>query len=383
MDKLTLLRTLRNDVAEPGAEQLAPSLDKLERAFHSTHAQSPAQEAAVISTSAAHTNSSAARRRFGFAGISVAAAFALVGVLVASNVLGLGGWRGGADPAAAAILERAATAALTFSDAPLSEGQYLRVSSQNVHITDGQENNGPIITYRINESSQLYVPADRTDDWVWVRNPIQLVDVLTPGGEAFAERRHPTTTADTLSQLLRAPDGAFYGSSKDSTWGSFDDMPRDPYLLLNYIYRVTLGAGPSPDGEALVFIADTLRQGTAPADLRAALLRAATMIPGVTITDNEATLDGSTGTAIGRVETNNAKRVEIIIDPTSGRLIGEREVAVVDIPESDVVAGDILSWSSVETAVVDAAPAGGTPDGVTCVFDPRPESFGCATAGSN
>ncbi|MEL0626060.1 hypothetical protein V6245_03775 [Salinibacterium amurskyense] len=383
MDKLTLLRTLRNDVAEPSTEQLAPSLDKLERAFETANPQEPTQAATQPSAQDSATRRSIARRRFAFAGFSTAGAFALVGVLVASNLLGLGGWRGGADPAAAAVLERAATAALTFTDAPLSPGQYLRVSSQNVHITDGQENNGPILTYRINESSQLYVPADRSDDWVWVRNPTQLVDVLTPGGEAAVERWHPSNAEARDSQLLRAPAGAFYGNAADSTWGNFDEMPRDPYLLLNFIYLRTLGAGPSPDGEALVFIADTLRQGTAPPDLRAALLRAATMIPGVTITDDEATLDGSTGTAIGRVELNNAKRVEIIIDPASGRLIGEREVAVVDIPESDVVAGDVLSWSSVETTVVDAAPAGGTPDGVTCVFDPRPDTFGCPTTGSN
>jgi RNA polymerase sigma-70 factor (ECF subfamily) len=383
MDKLTLLRTLRNDVAEPSSEKLAPSLDKLERAFQSTNSQKRSPGSANLADPSLQSRTLTARRRFAFAGFSAAGAFTLVGVLVASNLLGLGGWRGGADPAAAAVLERAATAALTFEDVPLSTGQYLRVSSQNVHITDGQENNGPIITYRINDSSQLYIPADRSDDWVWVREPSQVVDVLTPGGEAFAERHHPSNTEGRMSQLLRAPAGAFYGNSADSTWGSFDDMPRDPYLLLNYIYLRTLGAGPSPDGEALVFIADTLRQGTAPPDLRAALLRAATMIPGVTITDDQATLNGSTGTAIGRVESKQSLRVEIIIDPSSGRLIGEREVAVVAIPESDVVAGDILSWSSVETAIVNVAPAGGTPDGVSCELDLRPDAFGCVTTGNN
>jgi len=383
MDKLTLLRTLRDDIAEPSSEQLAPSLNKLESAFQSTPSRKRSLGSAKLADRSLQSRTPTARRRFAVASFSTAGVFTLVGVLVASNLLGLGGWRGGADPAAAAVLERAATAAITFEDAPLVAGQYLRVSSQNVHVTDGQEQNGPIITYRINESSQLYVPADRSDDWVWVREPISVVDVLTPGGESVVERFHPSSAQVRDSQLLRAPAGAFYGNTSDSTWGDFASMPRDPYLLVNHIYLRTLGAGPSPDGEALVFIADALRQGTAPADLRAALLRAAAMIPGVTITDDQATLDGSTGTAIGRVESNNAKRVEIIIDPSSGRLIGEREVAVVAIPESDVVAGDILSWSSVETAIVNVAPTGGTPDGVSCELDLRPDAFGCVTTGNN
>ena len=134
-------------------------------------------------------------------------------------------------------------------------------------------------------------------------------------------------------------------------------MPRGPGSLpaLNHVYLTTIGAGSSPDNEALLFIADTLRQGTVPADLRAALLRAAAMIPGVTTTDNQATLDGQTGTAIGRVESENGLRQEITIDPTSGRMIVKGEGAVVAIPQSSIAAGDVWRWSSGRTSVVDAA----------------------------
>ncbi len=369
MDEITLLRRLRED-RNPTDESVTRGRAAL---FNKINEVAPKERVTT------------ARRRFTLAGLGAAGAFAIVGVLVATNVLGFGGWRGGADAAAAAILERAAIAAFTFDDVPLAAGQYLHVSSQTVHVTDGQEQNGPVIAFRIKESSELYVPEDRADDWVWVRDPISVIDVLSPGGEDMVERSFPSSEQARDPELLRAPFGAFYGNTAESQWGDFASMPRDPYRLLNHIYLTTIGAGSSPDGEALVVIADTLRQGTAPADLRAALLRAAAMIPGVTITDDQATLDGQTGTAIGRVESENGLRQEIIIDPTSGRLIGEREVAVVAIPESSIAAGDVWRWSSVHTSIVDAAPAGGTPNGASdlagCVPGERTGEMYCPPGG--
>ena len=132
---------------------------------------------------------------------------------------------------------------------------------------------------------------------------------------------------------------------------------RDPRVLLNYIYRATLGTGNSPDGEALVFIADTLNTGFATAATRAALYRAAILIPGVTLTANSATLDGTTGVAIGRVEQKYGIRQDLIINPDTGELIGEREVATRDLPDGTGKAGDTLSWSSATTTVVNAVPA--------------------------
>lgn len=54
------------------------------------------------------------------------------------------------------------------------------------------------------------------------------------------------------------------------------------------------------DGEALVYIADVLRGGFVPGELWASLFRAATRIPGVTVTDRRANLDGRTGIAVAR-----------------------------------------------------------------------------------
>jgi hypothetical protein len=60
---------------------------------------------------------------------------------------------------------------------------------------------------------------------------------------------------------------------------------------------------------------------------RAALFRAATKIPGVDVVEGRADLDGRKGVAVGRYEPENGTRQEVIFDPDSSEVIGEREGA--------------------------------------------------------
>jgi hypothetical protein len=80
----------------------------------------------------------------------------------------------------------------------------------------------------------------------------------------------------------------------------------------------------------------------------------------VQVIDQEATLDGRTGVALGRLDTVNGTRQEIIVDPDSGQVIGEREV----VPNGDtaygIPAGGVIGWTAVTLSVVDSAPTGGT-----------------------
>jgi len=363
MDELTIVRNLRGEQESP------------------TPAAVTAGRAALFDRIGAAADPGTAARKAGVPnrklvrpGLAALGAGALVAVLVFSDLVGLAGWRGGADPAAAAVLEQAAVAAITFEDISLNAGDYLLVERESVGVTSGQEAVGPVVYFRVRQYSQLYVPADREDEWIWVRPTNTLVDILTPGGEDLVGRYYATIDEETggVPERLRATGGAFYGNTSDSQWGDYDSMPRDPYRLLNHIYMMTFGAGSSRDGEALVFIADTLRQGTAPADLRAALFRAAAMIPGVTVTEERAELDGSVGVAVGRFESKNGLRIELVFDPATGQLIGEREVAVDGYPEQLVKPGDVYRSSTVRMSVTDRAPEGGTPNGAFDVLGCTP-----------
>jgi RNA polymerase sigma-70 factor (ECF subfamily) len=356
MDELFLLRRIRSEVDEP--EQAA--LDRgravlLERAGVETGAgardTTPDAAAAVAKR----------RHPVRWVGLGALGAGVLTVALVATNVLGFAGWRGGAEPAAADALQAAALAAVENSDPVVAPGQYLLVETDAVYGNTTLTEAGDYVSYLSINRDKLYVPADRSDDWVWVRSFREPYESFSAEGEALAQKSYADEVAESggVPELLRAPDAQFYGNS---TVPDFDALPRDGQQLLNYIYKATAGSGQSPDGAALGWIADTLRTGVTPADVRAALYEAAAGIPGVEITEQVANLEGSTGISIGRVESADDSRQDLIIDTQTGALIGERRVELTD-EGWGFPAGTTTGFTAVRTSVVDAAPEGGTQNG--------------------
>lgn len=280
-----------------------------------------------------------------------AAAAAVAAVLVAVDVIGLAGWRGGATAQAAEVLNNAAETTIKTTDPVVNPGQYLRIKSTNVWGTYTTEQDGSQYRWLDTEKSGMFIPADRSAEWVWQRSG----RVPTTFFDAKSKDYVLKQNIQPYPELLRARNGAFYGSS--GWWDATDvsKLPRDPHRLLNSIYKQTLGTGQSVDGAAFGFIADLLRTGVVPADLRAALYKAAAMIPGVTVTEGQANLDGRTGVAIGRLETGPAQtRQDLIIDPGTGLLIGER--SVLTQAQEGIPAGTATTWTAIETSVSNTAP---------------------------
>lgn len=365
MNELTLLRKVRSDVPEASDDVLdkgRAALFSRINASGSTVVKRPKRKA---------------RARWAGAGLGVIGAAALVTGLVVTNVVGLAGWRGGADPAAAAVLHSAALASIENSDPVLAAGQYLRVDSAAVYGATTQiGDSDKMVSYLTITNDELYVPADRAEDWVWVRGLAEPYETFGPESKRVADESWAAVVSERgadSKELLRAPKGAFYSYENIHSPDKLAALPRNPYVLLNQIYKTTIGQGNSPDGEALVWIADTLRFGAVPADLRAALYKAAAMIPGVEITEEQANLNGATGIAIGRLEDVNGIRQDLIIDPATGQLIGERQVLTGSDEQSGFPAGTSISWTAIRTTVVDDAPEGGTANGI---FD----EMGCQTA---
>jgi hypothetical protein len=342
MDSLTLLRGLSGTVNDPDEAVLARGRAALfERIQHETDAPPLPKRRAVLP------------RRLLLAAVG---AGTVATVLVGVNVLGAGS--GGASSAAAAVLQEAATRAIQTSDPVLAPGQFLMVTTSAVSLVSSDSAASYLVLHR----DRLYIPADTADEWVWDRPAAELYETFSPESEQAAAADFARSSAEGRDEgeLLRATGGRFYGSDQLSQMTEFTTLPRDPDKLLERIYALIGSTGPSREGEALVFIADALRGGTVPAELRAALFEAAAKIPGVTITDKQVTFEGATGVAIGRVESTTGTRQEILIDPDTGQLIGERTVLLE--PRGDLPAGPI-STTSVTTSVVDQAPTGGTPNG--------------------
>lgn len=372
MDELTLLRSTRDDTREPSSDALSRGrealLAKIESDRRVTLPSSPLAQTAPQRTPR-H------RRTVAWAGFSVLGAASLAVALVATNVLGLGTWGGGADPAAANVLNEAAAATVKFSDPIVNPGEYLLVRTDGAALVTGtleadaeriRQQGGEVqesdsVSALETQHEELYVPADRDEEWVWIQCTSTPLRTFGPRSEAFAEEL-ATRTNENDEDIIRqfpggiTPDGQNFGGYRDGVESRVDygALPTDPAQLLTKIYELNGNAGQSPEGEALDWITSALKQGTAPAEFRAALYGAAAKIPGVEITETSATLNGKTGVALGRVETADNTRHDFVIDPATGRFLGERHITLDGF--ADVPAGTETYWTAVTTTVVAAAP---------------------------
>lgn len=385
MDEISLLRRARTDIPERTPASVARGRAAL---FAQIEAETPYAPFAAVGDDTTFAPLPLRRRRrraVAWTGFSALGAGALTIALVVGNVFGIAGWHVEADPAAADALNAAAIATLEVSDPQLAPGQYLHVRTDAVYTiqahldedVDAARVNGVVEDlntveaqyYMQREQLEVFRPVNRNDSWWWIQCRRSVAQTFGPKSE-LAAQQDPLNTEGPIGHLMELPGGRFKyelpsgGAEFSNPVGGFtvpggasDDftrLPLEPDDLLTEIYRLNGQSGPSRDGQALVWIADTLRGGAVPAEYRAAMYQAAALIPGVTITDEQATLNGTTGIAIGRDETNNSFRQEIIIDPATGQFIGERRVALEGY--GAVAAGTSVGWTAVTTEIVDAAP---------------------------
>lgn len=294
--------------------------------------------------------------------VAVAAVVVAAGLFVLDTVAVSG--RAGATAEASSLLRQAASVSSTTPDPPVGPTQYRQITTRASNLSTRSEQDGRSISWLRESVTTLWVPGDPTKPWIMRQGGVDSIHWFDPAVEAWA-RQHGVADPTPSSQpyLTRAVGGEFNGPISDlQAWqaptpGFLSRLPRDPDQLLARIYHDSRGEGRSKDGEALVFIADVLRCGFVPADLRAALFRAATGIPGVTVTDHAANLAGRTGVAVARDEGGDTRQ-EMIFDPATGEFIGEREVVLRSDYVPGVPAGTAISYTAVSSEVVDSAPTG-------------------------
>jgi RNA polymerase sigma-70 factor (ECF subfamily) len=276
---------------------------------------------------------------------AIAAALAVTGVIVP------GGPGHGESARAVEFLNIAAAATIKTSDPVVEPGQYLRISTDADYMTTVFGTSGPDTYYMAPTSGVLYIPADRSQQWVWERHDLPITTVF---GTAAQKARVPLGPRPHLdfetNGIFRADAGAFYGQPAQDY--HFADQPRDPQALLAYFQKRYDNAPNGANAEIWTQITDELRTGQVPADLRAALYKTAALIPGIKYIGNDVTLDGRTGVAIGLE--NSHDREDIIVDPVTGLMIGERNVSLK--AEFGIPAGTSSAWTSIMTTVVDSAP---------------------------
>jgi hypothetical protein len=354
MDDLQLLREMRSDIGSAPPATLARGREKVMAKINPTSATLAAADTPHKGT----VSPLRFRRRVLFA--SAAAALLVGGIVVADVVRPSGP---GATAEAAEVLNNAAAATIRTSDPVVGPGQYLKIDTTAVYaagVALGDPGTGGRSVEWLDKSSDhLYVPANHAGEWIWKREAHIPTTFFSEEAKEAATKYQQSQSDNPLrtGELLRAPGGNFYGEPRLLFAGlpleeGVKNLPRDPQALLDAIRQ--RGKQGSPEAETLESIAAALRTGVVPADLRAALYKAAALIPGVTVVDSEANLDDRVGTAIGIENPNRETRTDIIIDPSTGLLIGERVVTLK--AGKTFPAGTATAWTSVKTSVVGSAP---------------------------
>ena len=257
---------------------------------------------------------------------------------------------------AATILNKAADN-ITATDPAAKPGQWWKVTTSGFNLAIiGTSTTDPNAAVAILEgrTDTSYIAVDGSHATYTASGPATFVrqvggahvtaadlpDQFNGSGEVTTSNLAPNDTPGAW----QAPTPAFLAA-----------LPRDPSALRQRLYDDTAGHGRSTDGEVFVYVADVLRSGLVPADLRGALYRVLATVPGVEITSRTATIGTAKGIAFGWYEATDGTRQEIIINPANGDLIGERDVTVTNV--GDIPAGTVTGETVVTRTLANTVPA--------------------------
>ncbi|HEY3507370.1 MAG TPA: CU044_5270 family protein [Actinocatenispora sp.] len=335
MDEMDTVARLRADLPDPDPDVLTDARTQLLRRMSATPP----------------------KRRFGWRpvlarrlaiGVATAAAVAVgAGVVVAVTDGPAGPSHGRPDAASPASLPADAASALTLAadhttrtgDPVVGAGQYTHVTQD---LWQGEYVAG--VSFLARMRMEVWVPASSGGVWWW-----RETDGLGTRFDRAADERkvraaHPDFFRRKVSVSSghdgaqdRAPAGQPRPAGNSGTGWAFPTpaflarQPRDPKKLLAAIEAAQEDSSRTKaDLPTLAFlsIAQTMSSGFVPADLRAALYRAARLVPGITLESTASDINGRKGISIGRLLPYGYLRQEILFDPKTGQFLGERQVVV-------------------------------------------------------
>lgn len=320
MHELDMLQQMRSEVPEPGADALDAAEVRMMR---------------TILPTARRTRKSARRRTAGlqvvFAGGLVAAATAVVVVAQVAGGPAQHGSSSSDNPkltpvSVVELLDQAAVAAertpelhprasqfivyqsVTMYAAYASDGRYLARSKRTAWLSvDGSR-----------ESALSVEPLQPLPYPGWPLPPGADVGVGTSySGPLPVCHPHPTDNTRTDYSYLST-------------------LPTDPARMLKVLEDRSSG-DPSPAGRAWTAAGELLRESYLPPAQRAAVFRAAKLLPGVAVIEDAEDAAGRRGIAVARVNDERGVRDELIFNRTTFLYQGERTF-VVDSAKAETAA---------------------------------------------
>ncbi|MFF1624117.1 CU044_5270 family protein [Streptomyces sp. NPDC058251] len=142
------------------------------------------------------------------------------------------------------------------------------------------------------------------------------------------------------------------GIPGNTDYRNLQRLPTDPDRMLDWLHKNSHG-GKSGDQNAFVLVGDLVTESLLPPDVAAALFRAAAKIPGVVVVPDAVDAAGRRGVGVARED--GGEREELIFDAKTKEYLGERVIAVEDLP-SGFKKGQITGTSAIlNRTVVDKA----------------------------
>lgn len=285
------------------------------------------------------------------------AAAVVAGGLIVSGI-GVTHWTAPESAAAATLhgAARAATAHRTpagaYTRVVETEESMVYASSGGDHYDEG---------YLAPTTTTTWIPADVSG--TWVRETRSGKATTFYGGaaarEAAAAEEASRQGADGPVRE-RAAGGDFaageLGGAQPGLLGPADiaGLPRDPGALVRRIEAAPRPVDTTKAEHVYDTVSQLLRTGLVPADLRATMFDALATLPGIEVTEEQTTLDGRTGTAIGMPARTATERREIVIDPTDGSYLGERTTQT--RRTGSIPAGTVIDSVAIRVSSVDHQP---------------------------
>lgn len=348
-DEFTTLRLLRRDFPP---EAVDASLDRARLRFDT------AAMATTVRTGGAAPARTAPPVRWmrrSRPALLAGAALVVVGGLVATGV-GVTHW-GSPESAAAATLHEAAAAASAdrtpagaFTKVVESELSMVYATSDGEHYDEG---------YLEPTTTTTWVPADVSG--TWVREVRSGAPTEFFGGTAARQAASDDGAGKPSAPVRERGVGGDFavgelGGEQTGTLGASDiaDLPRDPHALVRRIEAAPQAAGTTDELHVFDTISGLLRTGLVPADLRAAMYEALATLPDIVVTEEQVSLDGQRGTAIGLPHWSRTEQHDVIIDPADGTYIGERSIQTRQI--GSIPAGTVIDSVTVRVTPVEDQP---------------------------
>jgi hypothetical protein len=292
MSELDLIRRLVPAVEPPSGSAVARARDRLQSRMVRRHR--PRLRLALIASPAV---------------AAVAAAVALT----------VGG--GGEVASAAGFLRQAAALARELEPVPVPvDGQYLYVKSETAYAGTallGDEGSFTVLEPSVRE---IWLGPDGGV----IHEVGGQVEFLTDRDrQKWIDLGRPELRGRTLDASL---------SAEDAQAVIRLDLPTDPDALYRRIRTETEGTGNAPETAMFDYVASAFRESVVSSAQRAALYEVLARIPRVELLGPRSDRAGRTGVAVAIADDYTRWRHMLIIDPSTGLLLAEEQIALPDNP---------------------------------------------------